>query len=321
MIGIFPPIRQALTYLSVVALFSCATPQSPLPSMNSGSSMQLPETFDLQGHRGARGLAPENAIPAFRRALELGVTTLEMDAVISQDQQVVVSHEPWFSGHICSLPSGAPVPLEEERSYRIYALPYSEIRQFDCGLRGNPRFPMQEKMEAHKPLLKDVIAFAEQYALDHDLPPVYYNIETKSSPAGDNTLHPDPETFTSLLLDVIEAGNVLPRTTVQSFDPRTLRIAHSRHPDMSLALLVGDHDTMDMAGHVANLGFVPTIYSPAYRLVDAELVETAHARGMRVIPWTVNTLPEMQALVKLGVDGLITDYPDLGRQLVDQMSD
>lgn len=289
--------------------------------MTSNTSMQLPETFDLQGHRGARGLAPENTIPAFERALELGVTTLEMDVVISQDQQVVVSHEPWFSGHICSLPSGEPVPVEEERSYRIYERPYSEVRLFDCGLRGNPRFPVQEKMAAHKPLLKDVITFAEQYVRDHDLPAIYYNIETKSTPAGDNSFHPGPETFTTLLLDVIKAGNVLDRTTLQSFDPRTLRIAHDLHPDMSLALLVGDHDSMDMAGHVSNLGFVPTIYSPAYRLVDAALVETAHARGMRVIPWTVNTLPEMRELVKLGVDGLITDYPDIGRQLLDTMGD
>ncbi len=283
--------------------------------------MRIQDSFDFQGHRGARGLMPENTIPAFRKALDLGVTTLEMDAVITKDHEVVVSHEPWFSGHICSLPSGDPVPLAEDTNYKIFEFTYEEVSRFDCGLRGNPRFPHQEKMRVQKPLLKDVIVFAEEYTRTNNLPAVYYNIETKSQPANDNIFHPAPETFTTLLLDVVIAGNILDRTTIQSFDPRTLRIAHNLHPDMSLALLVADHDEMDLKGHVKNLGFVPAIYSPNYHLVDEKVIADAHGMGMKVIPWTVNTMPEMRDLIELGVDGLITDYPDIGRQLLSRHDD
>ena len=202
--------------------------------------------FDLQGHRGARGLLPENTIPAFEKALELGVTTLEMDVVISKDNQVVVSHEPWFSGHICSLPSGDPVPMEQEKDFKMYELTYEEIRQFDCGLRGNERFPQQQKMAVHKPLLKDVIRFAENFDRG-ELGPILYNIETKSTEAGDDLFHPGPEKFAKLLIAVLEEENILDRATIQSFDPRTLRVAREVNPQISLAYLVGNHDESGFA--------------------------------------------------------------------------
>ena len=272
--------------------------------------------LDLQGHRGARGLLPENSIPAFLKALELGVTTLEMDAVISQDLQVVVSHEPWFNGHICNQPSGSPVPVDEDRSFNLFELPYHEIARFDCGSRGNPAFPRQEKMRTSKPLLSAVIDAAEAYADTHGLPPVLYNIETKSSPARDGIYHPDPETFTRLLYEVISEKEIVDRATIQSFDPRTLRVARSLNPELSLALLVANHDQLDFEGHVERLGFTPAIYSPHYELVDRTLVEAAHEKDMLIIPWTVNTMEEMRNLVELGVDGLITDYPDIGVSLL-----
>lgn len=308
-------MRIVLFFMVLSSCISCATPELPAVISHSESPMTNPLTFDLQGHRGARGLLPENTIPAFERALDLGVTTLEMDVVITKDNQVVVSHEPWFSGHICSLPSGDPIPVEQEKNYKIYELTYEQVKAYDCGLRGNPRFPEQEKMAIHKPLLIDVITFAEQYKRAPGQAPILYNIETKSQPANDGIFHPDPETFTKLLLAVLENNNVLDRATIQSFDPRTLRVAHAEHPDVSLALLVGNHDEMDFAGHVANLGFTPQIYSPNYKLVDKSLITQAHARNMQVIPWTVNTLAEMHDLIALNVDGIITDYPNIGRQI------
>ena len=266
--------------------------------------------FDLQGHRGARGLLPENTIPGFLRALDLGVTTLEMDVVITADSQVVVSHEPWFSSVICSLPSGEPVPKETEQTYRIFEMDYEEVAQFDCGRRGHPLFPEQEPMPAQKPLLRDVIEAAEAYAAEHDLPPVRYNIETKSRPAWDGVFHPDPETFTRLLYDVLEEADVRGRTTVQSFDPRTLQVARRLDPSLRLALLVEREQGESLNERLDVLGFTPAIYSPDYRLVNEDLIEAAHTRGMLVIPWTVNAPEEMRRLKQLGVDGLITDYPD-----------
>lgn len=280
------------------------------------SSPPYPQ-FDLQGHRGARGLLPENTIPAFIKALELGVTTLEMDVVISKDRKVVVSHEPWFSGHVCTQPSGRPIPLAEEKSYRIFEMTYKEVNQFDCGVRGNPRFPLQKAIPAAKPLLSEVIDAAEKYIKDHNLPPVFYNIETKSRPIFDGTFHPKPQEFTELLYEVIRSKGVRARTTIQSFDPRTLQVARQLDPNISLALLIGnDSQQSNLDEHIAELGFTPSIYSPDYHLVDARLISQAHAKGMRVIPWTINTYDEMVRLKKLGVDGIITDYPDIGVQLL-----
>ena len=290
-------------------LVGCAAGQSTDPPATS--------SFDLQGHRGARGLLPENTIPAFLRALELGVTTLEMDTVIAQDSTVVVSHEPWMSGMICAQPSGEPVPRGEQQTYRIFEMTYDEVAQFDCGSRGHPRFPRQEAMQVAKPRLRDVIVAAEAYAREHGLPPVQYNIETKSRPEWDGTFTPDPETFTTLLHTVLVETEVKDRAILQSFDVRTLQVGRRLDPSWRLALLVEARDDPGLAANLDTLGFIPEIYSPAYPLVDADLIREAHARGMLVIPWTVNTLEEMQRLKALGVDGLITDYPDIGVALLD----
>ena len=121
--------------------------------------------FDVQGHRGARGLLPENSIPGFKRALELGVTTLEMDVVIAADSTVVVSHEPWMSQVICRRPDGSPVEAADE--FNLHRMTYEEIRLFDCGSRGHPLFPRQTKMPVTKPRLSDVIDAAEALSLIH----------------------------------------------------------------------------------------------------------------------------------------------------------
>src|SRR6267378_2929220 len=119
--------------------------------------------FDIQGHRGARGLKPENTIPAFLTALDTGVTTLEMDVIVTRDKQVVVSHEPWMSAAICSDRAGKPINEKEEKKYNLYRMTYEEVKQFDCGSRGNVKFPEQEKMYAAKPLLSDVMVAVENH--------------------------------------------------------------------------------------------------------------------------------------------------------------
>lgn len=270
--------------------------------------------FDLQGHRGARGLLPENTLPGFRKALELGVVTLEMDVVVSKDREVVVSHDPWMSGTVCSLPSGAPVPVEDERDYRIYGMSYSEVKQFDCGRRRHPAFPRQQPQAAVKPLLRDVIRHAEMHAASLQRPQPFYNIETKSDPAWEGTFHPDPERFTRLVFDVLAEQDVLERSILQSFDGRTLQVGRTLSDRWRLSLLTTDG--LDLDVHVEMLGFVPDIYSPDYHFVDAAIVGEAHDHGMAVLPWTVNTMEEMQHLQSLGVDGVITDYPDVGRSLM-----
>ena len=274
-----------------------------------------PSRFDLQGHRGARGLLPENTIPAFLRALDLGVTTLEMDVVIAKDSTVVVSHEPWMSGVICKRPDGKWVV--NAKKHNIFEMTYDEVAQYDCGTRVNPRFPRQEKMNVAKPRLIDVIEAAEHYAQESGLRAVQYNIETKARPEWDGTFTPDPETFTRLLYDVLVETGVKDRAILQSFDVRTLQVGRRLDPSWRLALLISKDYDAGLAANLDTLGFIPEIYSPDYRLVDADLIREAHERGMLVIPWTVNALEEMQRLKALGVDGVITDYPDLGVALLD----
>jgi glycerophosphoryl diester phosphodiesterase len=280
----------------------------------------VPPAFDLQGHRGARGLAPENTIPAFRRALDLGVTTLEMDVVISADGQVVVSHEPWMAHEICSRPSGAPVQEDEAREHNLYRMSYAEIEQYDCGRRRHPDFPRQEPQPAVKPLLRDVIAIAESYVANHDRPAVFYNIEIKSRPDGDGKFHPAPETFARRVLDAVHEGGVAARTTIQSFDARALRATRrlrSGQDDgaaVRLALLVMDGTAGTLPDQLDELGFTPAVYSPRHTIVNEALLRAAHDRGLRVVPWTVNERADMRRLIRLGVDGLITDYPDVAQE-------
>ncbi len=266
--------------------------------------------FDLQGHRGARGLRPENSIPAFEHALELGVTTLEMDVVVSADGQVVLSHDPWFNSDICTTPEGQPVPHDSDREYRLRGFTYAEIARYDCGSRGNPRFPEQQRMKVSKPLLDSVLKMAEAYPRPAGHA-IRYNIEIKSSPARDSVFTPLPPAYARALYDVLARHNVLARTTVQSFDPRALEAMREIDPTVTLAFLVENED--GLAANLDRLTFTPDIYSPNYGLLDAAVVEAAHRRGMQVIPWTVNTPEDMRRMIGLGVDGLITDYPDRAR--------
>ena len=159
--------------------------------------------FDKQGHRGCRGLMPENTIPAFRKAIQLGVTTLEMDAVITKDKRVILSHEPFFNHEITTKSDGSFIKEEEEKLFNIYEMTYEQTMQFDFGLKAHPRFPQQHKIKVSKPLLTDVIDFAESYTKELSIPFVQYNIETKCLPDTDTVFHPQPEEFVELLIQVI----------------------------------------------------------------------------------------------------------------------
>lgn len=276
-------------------------------------AMKISENFDWQGHRGARGLVPENSIPAFLKALEFSVKTLELDVVISKDSQIVVSHEPWMSASICNKPNGTPVTKEEEKTFNIFQLEYAEIQQFDCGSRGNSRFPEQEAMPVSKPLLYDLVQQVDLYCKSQNRELPFYNIEIKSQPEWDNVFTPDPQIFAKFVLEQIERLGIKTRTCIQSFDVRSLQAVHQIDSTIVLALLV--ENTSGLDSNLKKLGFTPNIYSPYYQLVSGNLVKEAHNFGMQVIPWTVNDTTTMQGLIGLGVDGIITDYPNLIRKM------
>ena len=175
-----------------------------------------------KGHRGCRGLLPENSIPAFLKALDLGVTTLEMDLAVSSDNQLIISHDPWFNHDISTKPDGSPVTKAEEESLAIFKMTAAEVQKYDCGSRGNPKFPEQQKMAVHKPTISEMVAAVKQYCADkkRDLP--FFNIEIKSQPKWDNQYTPSVSDFAALTVAEIKRLGIKEKTCIQSFDPRAL---------------------------------------------------------------------------------------------------
>ncbi len=267
-------------------------------------------SFEIQGHRGCRGLMPENTIPAMIRALELGVQTLEMDVVITADSQVVLSHEPFFNHEIATKPGGGWVQEAEEKALNIYKMDYAGVKKYDVGMAPHPRFPEQKKMPAVKPLLADVIVAVKHWCASHQRPVPFFNIETKCLPETDNLFHPGPERFVDLLVAVLVKHQLIEKTIIQSFDFRTLKYARAKYPNITLATLIEEDDTLSLQKHLDSLGFTPDIYSAAWQLVDKQMVAQCKNLGMRLIPWTVNDETAASKLKGLGVDGFITDYPD-----------
>lgn len=279
----------------------------------SAAAQYIPK-FDLQGHRGARGLMPENTIPAFLEALNHGVTTLELDVVITKDGRVLVSHEPYMSHEMCLKPSGEAISSEEALKYNIYKMTYAEIRQFDCGLKPHPRFPQQKKIMTTKPLLKDVIAAAEDHIKSYTFYEVDYNIEIKSVKGEEGKYQPSVEEFSEKVFELVNQYLPWERVVIQSFDFRVLKYWHKKYPQVRLAALVENNKSIE--ANLKELGFAPSIYSPDFSLLKSQNTVTALKRKkIRVIPWTVNEPEDMKRLRMWGVDGIITDYPNRAAEL------
>ncbi|RNI29910.1 glycerophosphodiester phosphodiesterase [Rufibacter immobilis] len=292
--------------LSTVLFAGCKSSQQ--------SSSKLPDLpkYDTQGHRGGRGLMPENSIPAMRKAIDLGVTTLEMDCHITKDGQVVVTHDPHINYLYARTPEGKDIPKADAKKYAIYQMPYDQVRTFEMGTKEYKAFPQQTKVKTYIPLLSELVDSAQAYLKATGKPQVFYNIEVKAKATGDNELHPAPEQFVTAMMTVLEAKGIVPYLTIQSFDLRALKVLHKKYPHVRSSFLVDNKKTLEE--NLQELGFKPTVYSPNYKLVTAELVKKCHNRGIKVIPWTVNTKDEIEYVKGLGVDGIISDYPNLFSQ-------
>ena len=273
--------------------------------------------LDIQGHRGCRGLYPENTIPAFIHALELGVNTLELDVCISKDNQVIISHEPFFNHEISLDPTGNEISEENEKSHNLFQLTAEQIKQYDVGLKPHPRFPYQKKLAATKPLLKELFTEAEKWGKANNKT-ILYNIEIKRKPENDGIFHPPYETFTDLVMEVITASGLTNNIFVQCFDHKTLKYLHQAFPDQKTVLLV--EDTLPIENHLERIGFIPTIYSPNESLVNPSLIAYCHKQGIQVIPWTTNDATMAEKLIKMGIDGIISDYPDMIIEVYESLS-
>ena len=267
--------------------------------------------FDTQGHRGCRGLMPENTIPAMLNALGLGVTTLEMDICFSKDKKAFLSHEPFFNHEITTKPDGSFIEEKDEKKYNMFTMDYDSIIKYDVGMKPHPRFPQQQKMKAVKPLLADVFDAVKKDMMTRRRPFPYFNIETKTMPATDNIYHPAPAEFVELLMAVIKEKQLEDFVTIQSFDFRTLQYLHQHYPAIKTVMLIEDFDKRTLEEQIKALGFTPTTYSPAYVLINEDVIKKCHQQNIKVIPWTVNDKKEIERLKALGVDGIISDYPNL----------
>ena len=291
--------------------------------------------FDLQGHRGARGIAPENTLAAFDAALSLGVDTLELDVGITRDDVAVVFHDRTLNPDLVRDARGRWI---DARGPAIRTLELATLRGYDVG-RIRPgsayadAYPDQRPVDGERiPTLSEVFALARRRGAER----VRFNVETKLSPLAPDEAA-DPDTFVRVLVAAIREAGVAPRTTIQSFDWRTLRRVQRVAPEIATVYLSSAQpgfDTVraaDPAGspwtdglRVAEHGSVAravraaggSTWSPNARDLDAAAVAEARALGLKVVPWTVNDVPTMRRLIDWGVDGLITDRPDLLREVL-----
>lgn len=275
----------------------------------------MQNNFNVQGHRGCRGLMPENTVPAFLHAIEMGCNTIELDVVICNGSNVLVSHEPWFNHEIITQPNGNLLTEDEGKSFNLFKMSYEEIFLFDAGEKFHNRFPLQKKLKVHKPLLKDVFASVKNYCTEHGKSLPYINIEIKSSKEQEEkNYQPSFELFASLVMEEILLYYKKEFTIVQSFDVRILQFIKNKFHDQTLALLIEYNN--DYNGAIKQLGFNPHIYSCHYSDIEEKMIADLHSQFIKVIPWTVNHVEDMKQLIEWNVDGIITDYPDVLLNLI-----
>ncbi|MEZ4836651.1 MAG: glycerophosphodiester phosphodiesterase family protein [Caldilineaceae bacterium] len=306
---------------------------SPTTAESSGEMVVYPlANFDVQGHRGARGLKPENTLPAFETALDLGVDTLELDLHLTADDVVVIWHDDTVSADKCRLdpawvnPNAPDPALAPESERMIRRLTFAQLQEYRCDLNPDEdTFPEQNSDptalagdDFRIVSLDQLFAFVEAYtaaaekdaSLRQNAGVVRFNLETKRNPRKPDAIGDDfdgqaPGIFEQAVVEQIQAHRVGQRVTIQSFDHRSLWATRRIAPQLRLSALVTD------APDVASLACQGcTVLSPAGS-GDAVALVQAHAHGVKVIPWTVNDPNDMQRLISMGVDGLITDRPDL----------
>ena len=258
------------------------------------------EALEVQGHRGARAARPENTLPAFEHALNLGVDTLELDLGVTRDDQLVVLHDQHITPDRCL----GPGKKRLKAPVAVRSLPLKAVKRYDCGALKHPRFPKQKQLPGTPiPTLDEVFALALAHPKGQK---VQFNIETKIHPAHPE-LSPSPARFAALVVKAVKRRKLTARVVVQSFDHRTLKHMKRLEPKLRIAAL--NADTLPDFVHMAQ-GLGAEIISPHHEWITKEAIEALHQRGVKVIPWTANTPAAWKRLIALGVDGIITDDPE-----------
>ncbi|WP_338763940.1 glycerophosphodiester phosphodiesterase family protein [Bernardetia sp. ABR2-2B] len=270
----------------------------------------------FQGHRGARGLAPENTISSFKKALEYDIQGLEFDIVLTGENQFLLSHEPYFSHEFCSKPNGEAILRKEKLKHNIYRMDYETIKKYDCGKRGHIRYPEQQPLPAIKPLMKTFFEEIEKYVLQNGIHKPFYTLEIKSDAAWYGFMQPLPSDMVALFIKEITEypfyNKIKDRLLVESFDIHILNELHkqTQHTDIDFEIGFLVENKLSIEENLAKLDFIPSVYVPYYRLLTKKKIAELHQKGLKVFTWTVNDTEKMEKLMKWGVDSIITDFPN-----------
>lgn len=279
----------------------------------SFKALHAQNKFDKQAHRGGRGLLPENTIISEKNAIDYD-NTMEMDLQMTKDKNIVVSHDAFLNHLFVLTPEGEEMTKEDGKSRLIYDMPYDSLVKYDVGSKPHPDFKRQKNVPAVRPLFDVLIDSVEDYAKRKGKI-ASYNIELKTSKKADGKHYPSLEEYVDSVMDIIERKGIGSRIMIQSFDERALNIVHDKWPDIEISYLVWGDEKDDPQGFIDQLGFKPDVFSPNFKTCTRVRIENFHRKNVKVIPWTPNTVEDMQILKDMGVDGEITDYPNLYRKL------
>jgi glycerophosphoryl diester phosphodiesterase len=256
----------------------------------------------VHGHRGARGVLPENTIEAFKYALKTGVDYLELDLHATKDDVLVITHDPHLNKKICLDEKGNKI----KGKIPVISLTFAELSKYDCGVLKNPKFSKQVPVKGEKiPSLKEFFDFIKT-SKDPMAKLVKFNIELKYE-KKDKELYPDPKKYVELLIDLVERENLEDRTLIQSFEHDLLVISKKLKPSIPIAALQS-RKKRGIVDHVASLK--AEYFSPRHTWVDKNLVEQFRKKGIKVVPWTANKPSHWEKLKEAGVHGIISDYPN-----------
>ncbi len=281
-------------------------------NFNSRSSVLVKEPkkeidFLVIGQQGCRGLMPGNTIGAFMHALKTGVNAIEMDVMMSADGELVLTDHNVISPLNYYHPS-----IKEELN--VFELTLEELKQFDCGKRFNKLFPFRRMISSTIPLLKNVVSRIEKYILWNNGKSIQYFFDIKTSPDTDGMFHPKPEEIIIRLTDIIRTQNIARRCTILSSDVRPLQQIKRLSQKVNIALKVENPESVN--DNITALGFKPDIYMLPYKDVNYTLVYEVHSLGMKLMPYGANDILDMNEMININADGLLTDFPDHALKLL-----
>jgi glycerophosphoryl diester phosphodiesterase len=285
----------------VVLVFSlCLFIQSAHIFSQMNDKTATPQLF---GHRGCRGILPENTLEGFRKAIELGVDGIEWDVVVSKDGQLIISHEPYIHSDYCLDTNGTDLTASEGKKRNIYEMTSAEVARYDCGSKSYSKFPKQEHFKVHKPSVQE--AFNKL-----NLSKTTILFEVKSVPSEYGIYQPQPDEFARIIAQEINGFEHKKNIIFMSFDPQLLEALHTLLPDYRYVYLTYK-PFVSVTQFLTDLTFKPYALGMYYRTIRKRDVKLAHKKGVNVFSWTVNEQKAFNRMVNHGVDGIITDYPDV----------